>query len=239
MRVATGRTWRTGSRAPSPMRAPRCRRDQPGGVFVLRSAHDPGGRPHVAPRRGARGPRCVRDATSPDELAQLAEEPARLPPLVPTLPDTAVPEPLDRPEGLLFDNGLGGFTPDGREYVVHLVPTSDTPAPWVNVIANPRFGFVVSESGAGSHVGREQRRESAHAVAQRPGADEPGEALYLRDEETGAVWSPTPRPVPGPGSYQVGTARATPPSITGAGDSISTCACASRRTIPSRSSSSG
>jgi cellobiose phosphorylase len=52
-----------------------------------------------------------------------------------------------RPD-LIFFNGLGGFTPDGREYVITTTPGRVTPAPWVNVLANPQFGTVLSESGA-------------------------------------------------------------------------------------------
>jgi cyclic beta-1,2-glucan synthetase len=48
---------------------------------------------------------------------------------------------------LTFYNGLGGFTPDGREYVITTAPGQVTPAPWVNVLANPHFGTVISESG--------------------------------------------------------------------------------------------
>ena len=177
-------------------------RDQPGGVFILRSAHIPEADRTLL----LAAARVVLDASATDlagELAQLAEEPARLPPLVPTLPDTAVPEPLERPEGLLYDNGLGGFTPDGHEYVVHLGPADATPAPWVNVVTNPRFGFIVSESGGGSTWGEHSGENRLTPWRNDPVRDEPGEALYLRDEETGAVWSPTPLPAPGPGSYQV------------------------------------
>jgi cyclic beta-1,2-glucan synthetase len=177
-------------------------RDRPGGVFVLRSAHIPEADRTLL----LAAARVVLDASTTDlprELEHLAEEPARLPPLVPTLADTAVPEPLERPGGLLYDNGLGGFTPDGHEYVVHLGPADVTPAPWVNVVANPRFGFVVSESGGGSTWGEHSGENRLTPWRNDPVRDEPGEALYLRDEETGAVWSPTPLPAPGPGSYEV------------------------------------
>jgi cyclic beta-1,2-glucan synthetase len=57
---------------------------------------------------------------------------------------------LERPHGLLYDNGYGGFSPDGKEYVIYLEPGQWTPAPWTNVIASPDFGCMVSESGMGS-----------------------------------------------------------------------------------------
>src|SRR5205085_11983189 len=60
----------------------------------------------------------------------------------------SLPSTVVRPE-LEFFNGLGGFADGGREYVTILGPGQATPAPWVNVVANPEFGFVASESGSG------------------------------------------------------------------------------------------
>ena len=177
-------------------------RDRSGGVFVLRSAHMPEDERLLL----LAAARVVLDGSATDvaaELARLAEEPTRLPALVPTLSDTESREPLERPDGLLFDNGLGGFTPDGREYVIHLGPAHATPAPWVNVVTNPGFGFVVTESGGGFTWAEHSGENRLTPWRNDPVQDEPGEALYLRDEETGAVWSPTPLPAPGPGSYQV------------------------------------
>ena len=105
------------------------------------------------------------------------------------------------PRERIFCNGLGGFTPDGHEYVIMLEPGQTTPAPWVNVIASPHIGTVVSESGSAySWVenAHEFRLTSWH---NDPVSDGSGEALYLRDEETAAFWSPTPLPVPGRSGY--------------------------------------
>jgi cellobiose phosphorylase len=101
-----------------------------------------------------------------------------------------------RPD-LIFFNGLGGFTPDGREYVITTTPGRVTPAPWVNVLANPQFGTVLSESGAAYTWA-----ENAHEFRLTPWENDPvsdgcGEALYLRDEDSGQLWSPTPLPCPG------------------------------------------
>jgi cyclic beta-1,2-glucan synthetase len=109
-----------------------------------------------------------------------------------------------RPDLAAF-NGIGGFTRDGREYVITTTPGLTTPAPWVNVLANPRFGTVVSESGSAYTWA-----DNAHEYRLTPWADDPvgdpsGEAYYLRDEETGHVWSPTPLPVRNPRSNPVVT----------------------------------
>jgi cyclic beta-1,2-glucan synthetase len=112
-------------------------------------------------------------------------------------------ESLPRPDSLLFDQGLGGFSADGREYVVHLEPGQSTPAPWVNVVANRRLGFVVSEAGGGYTWAENAGENRLTPWRNDPISDEPGEVLYLRDEETGAVWTPTPRPAPAHGAHQI------------------------------------
>ncbi len=99
-----------------------------------------------------------------------------------------------RPPDLLFDNGLGGFSADGREYLIYLEPEQWTPAPWINVIANSDFGFTVSETGAGYTWFGNSSENRLTPWSNDPIADPPGEALYLRDEETAEVWSPTPLP---------------------------------------------
>lgn len=101
----------------------------------------------------------------------------------------------------IFDNGLGGFTADGREYVITTAPGQTTPAPWVNVLANARFGTVVSASGMAYTWS-----ENAHAFRLTPWHNDPvsdtsGEAFYLRDEESGHLWSPTPLPAGGASEY--------------------------------------
>jgi len=101
----------------------------------------------------------------------------------------------------IFCNGLGGFTPDGREYVVTLEPGQNTPAPWANVIASPHIGTVVSESGS-AYTWVENAHEFRLTTWHNdPLSDLSGEALYIRDEETGAFWSPTPLPARGRSGY--------------------------------------
>jgi cyclic beta-1,2-glucan synthetase len=104
---------------------------------------------------------------------------------------------------LSYFNGLGGFTPDGREYAIYLGPDTWCPAPWVNVIANAAFGTLVSESGSGfTWYGNSQQNRltgwSNDAVS-----DPPSEAVYIRDEESGAFWSPTPLPIRELDAYRV------------------------------------
>jgi cyclic beta-1,2-glucan synthetase len=110
-----------------------------------------------------------------------------------TLPMDAAPIALGRPK-TLFDNGTGGFSEDGREYVVEVKPGAPTPAPWCNVLANPSFGCLVSESSLGSTWSVNSGENRLTPWRNDPLFDPPSEALYLRDEETAAVWSTTPLP---------------------------------------------
>ena len=129
----------------------------------------------------------------------LNHKPARLPPFSPTSAerlDQQPTEPLPRPQGLLKDNGLGGFSPDGAEYAIYLAPGELTPAPWINVIANPQFGFLTSESGLGVSWAENSGENRLSPWGNDPVTNEAHEALYLRDENTGIIWSPTPQPAP-------------------------------------------
>lgn len=114
-------------------------------------------------------------------------------------------EPTQRVElpqrDLVHFNGLGGFTRDGREYVITLAQDEVSPAPWVNVIANAEFGTVISESGSAYTWS-----ENAHEFRLTPWHNDPvtdtcGEAFFLRDEESGSFWSPSPLPSRGMGPY--------------------------------------
>jgi cellobiose phosphorylase len=141
-------------------------------------------------------------------LAEQAERRARTEVMIPQIKQSArsseregVP-PLPVHDVAYF-NGTGGFSHDGREYVITLKPGQTTPAPWVNVIANPHFGTVVSESG-----GAYTWAENSHEYRLTPWHNDPvsdvsGEALYLRDEESGRFWSPTPAPRRGQHAYVV------------------------------------
>jgi cyclic beta-1,2-glucan synthetase len=96
---------------------------------------------------------------------------------------------------LEFFNGLGGFAAEGSEYETILVESLRTPAPWINVIANPSFGFLVSESGSGHTWSLNSHENQLTPWSNDPVSDPPGEAIYIRDESTGEVWSPTALPI--------------------------------------------
>lgn len=129
-------------------------------------------------------------------------------PLVPMRPyrpevPGRVPMAVPSDDELILANGHGGFTPDGREYVITVHAADPTPAPWSNVLANPHFGTLISESG-----GAYTWSENAHEFRLTPWHNDPlcdpsGEAIYLRDEESGRVWSPTPLPAPADAAYTI------------------------------------
>jgi cyclic beta-1,2-glucan synthetase len=191
--------------------------DRPGGVFLRMTGHMTD-EDQVLLQAAARvvllaerGPLSMQLATL-EEQAEV--EPPRPEPIHPEeRPAHYPPQPgLSLPEDLLFPNGHGGFTPDGREYCILPYEKPKTPpageaqqpaghllglppAPWINVIANPSCGFLVSESGLGySWVGNSQQYRLTPWYNDQT-ADPPGEVLYLRDTQTGEYWTPTPRPL--------------------------------------------
>jgi cellobiose phosphorylase len=96
---------------------------------------------------------------------------------------------------LKYFNGVGGFTEDGKEFVIYLGPGRQTPLPWINVMANPRFGAFVSESGAECVWGRNSQSDRLTPWFNDPISDPPGTAIYIRDDDMGIAWSPTPQPI--------------------------------------------
>jgi cyclic beta-1,2-glucan synthetase len=111
--------------------------------------------------------------------------------------------PLKDIGDLKFSNGFGGFSADGHEYVIEMSPGKTTPAPWVNVIGYPTFGFLVSEAGSQCTWASNSSENRLTAWSNDPVSDPTGEALYLRDEETGEVWTPTPLPAGADQPYRV------------------------------------
>jgi cyclic beta-1,2-glucan synthetase len=118
-----------------------------------------------------------------------AAEPPRLAPRSVSPPEFVAPPQLE------FFNGIGGFDKDGREYVTVLDGDQATPAPWVNVIANPSFGFQVSAEGSGYTWSVNSRENQLTPRSNDPVSDSPGEAIYLRDQDSGEVWTATALPI--------------------------------------------
>ncbi len=177
--------------------------DRPGGVFIRR-----GEQMSEEDRALLQTVARIVFLDDGETLAEQAERRGRTELSIPLLkPLRRRPQPSLPAEppwyDLAFFNGLGGFTQDGREYVTILAAGQTTPAPWVNVLANAEFGTVVSEGG-----GAYTWAENSHEFRLTPWHNDPvsdlsGEALYLRDEETGRFWSPTPQPARGPNTYVV------------------------------------
>ena len=103
--------------------------------------------------------------------------------------------PVTPPAELEFYNGLGGFAAGGREYVTTLGEGQWTPAPWINVVANPSFGFQTSVEGAGSTWSVMSRENQLTPWSNDPVSDPTGEVLYVRDDDNGALWTPTALPI--------------------------------------------
>ena len=173
--------------------------DQPGGVFIRRqdllSPEDltllrATARVHVACDGVGLG--ALRDLPEAPEEYPPELEPKR--PLAPAPPRTGPVRSAPEPDPLALFNGLGGLTPD-LDYEIRLRRAELPPAPWANVIANPAGGFIVSESGAGPTWAANSFFYRISPWRNDPVGDAPGEVLYLRDEDTGEIWTPTPGPI--------------------------------------------
>jgi cyclic beta-1,2-glucan synthetase len=192
--------------------------DRPGGIFVRlldqianedRVLHAVGGARASSATAAARWP------TRSSAAAPCSRR--KLPPLVPDRRRgesySWTPRRPHPARGLMLDNGIGGFS--GRPRIRHPHQRRQrTPAPWVNVLANPLFGSVVSESGQAYTWS-----ENAHEFRLTPWDNDPvsdrsGEAFYLRDEQTGQFWSPTALPAPRAATTSRATASATACSST-------------------------
>ena len=170
------------------------RHEPRGGVFILRGDRLSGedrtllqaaARAELLSRRGSLADQVIRTERIDEALPIAPSKAARAP---------RTPVAVPRPE-LEFFNGLGGFTDAGREYVTVLGPGQWTPAPWLNVIANPTFGFQVSESGAGYTWSENSRENQLTPWSNDPVSDPVGEAIYIRDDEDGTLWNPTALPI--------------------------------------------
>ncbi len=165
-----------------------------GSVYLLRSDL-------IEPRTLAALPAAARAAfharrgSLADQIARLAKQPAGR--LIPVRRAPLSEDPVARMDTsrLEFFNGYGGFQRDGREYVVIFDSGQSTPAPWVNVIANSRFGFQVSADGGGYTWSLNCRERQISPWSNDPVINRSGEVIYIRDDDTGELWSPTASPI--------------------------------------------
>ncbi|HUH32198.1 MAG TPA: glycosyl transferase family 36, partial [Rhodanobacter sp.] len=130
--------------------------------------------------------------TTPDAAAETAA------PLRATVAADTTPSAPAR--GSEFANGSGGFVDHGRSYRITLQEGQATPAPWINVVANPAFGFLVSADGGGYTWSLNSQQNPLTPWPNDAVSDTPHEVLYLRDEDTGVLWSATALPIRVPGT---------------------------------------
>ena len=178
---------------------------QPGNVFVLSSST-------LSPTERAAIDAAALVRFEPDGANETATRDRRflpnreLPDFVPTRPPlsqtASEPDALESPE-LEFDNGYGGVDASNGDYIIRVVASEPTPAPWINVLANPQFGSIVSERGAATTWFGNSSEHRLTPWYNDPVGDRSGEAIYIRDEETGEFWSPMPWPIPGGSDYLV------------------------------------
>jgi cyclic beta-1,2-glucan synthetase len=201
--------------------------NQRGGIFILHGDHisieeltllQTAARVLLSGAKGSLGNQLPGYSVPVYHLPQLT--PTRPTELATTTGNPPYTLPLPEKGQLKFYNGFGGFSPDGREYVIdwnshptvaaqpesralELSFNKTTPAPWVNVIGYPEFGFLVSETGSQCTWASNSSENRLTPWSNDPVCDPTGEAIYLRDEETGEVWTPTPLPAGSNQPYRV------------------------------------
>jgi len=166
-----------------------------GGVFIVRADLTTAAQRDVL-QAAARAILLSRRGTLSEQVlrAERAEPAAALPARHTAVRKSAAAASPSLPD-LEFFNGLGGFDAKGREYVTILDEGRWSPAPWINVVANAAFGFQVSESGSGYTWSVNSRENQLTAWSNDPVSDPAGEVVYVRDDETGEVWSATALPI--------------------------------------------
>jgi cyclic beta-1,2-glucan synthetase len=174
--------------------------DKPGGIFV-RAGDQISNEDRVLFQTVARINISDKDGSLEDQIKRKHLSKVVIPYIIPAQVYKPASTPIALPKDLVFFNGLGGFSPDGSEYIISVDKKKNTPAPWVNVIANPNFGTIISESGVAYTW-----TENAHELRLTPWNNDPvsdlgGEAFYLRDEESGHFWSTTLLPAGGHTPY--------------------------------------
>jgi len=168
--------------------------DQPGGVY-LRSATKISKEELITLQAAARMVVIASRGTLRQQLAATTPVPVKPQLLSPRRQLHEEPSaPLTFMELKCF-NGLGGFTEDGKEFVIYLGPEQQTPLPWVNIMGNSKFGALVSESGADFVWASNSQNDRLTPWFNDPISDPPGTAIYIRDDDLGVVWSPTPQPI--------------------------------------------
>jgi Cellobiose phosphorylase len=168
-------------------------KEKPGGIFI-RSTEQISNEDRILFESVAHVIIADRYGTLEEQMNRRTKIKTTIPYFNPTKFHPSIYTAIEPRNDLQFFNGLGGFTADGKEYVITTTAEKKTPAPWINVLANPGFGSVISENGQ-SYTWV----ENAHEIRLTPWNNDPitdlkGEAFYLRDEESGKFWSPAPLP---------------------------------------------
>ncbi|MGH2901804.1 MAG: glycosyl transferase, partial [Solirubrobacteraceae bacterium] len=172
-----------------------------GAVFVVR-ADLISAEARALLRSVARAELFARRGSLAEQLDRLREREPAVAPQAPRRVEHAPASPIQPPARLEFYNGSGGFAADGREYVTTLGEGQWTPTPWINVVANPSFGFQTSVDGGGSVWSEMSRENQLTPWSNDPVSDPPGEVLYVRDDDSGALWGPTALPIRDASPYE-------------------------------------
>ena len=106
-------------------------------------------------------------------------------------------------QNIKYYNEYGAFSEDGKKYIIRINKENKLPTTWSHIMANNKFGTIVTESGGGYTWYKNSRLNRVTSWHNSACTNIPSEIIYLKDEENGRIWTPTAMPMPDDKNYNV------------------------------------
>ena len=89
---------------------------------------------------------------------------------------------LKNKESLKYYNEYGGFSEDGKEYLIKVNKEKRLPTVWSHIMANEKFGTIVTENMGGYSWYRNSRLNRITSWNNNPSYDIPSEIIYIKEK---------------------------------------------------------
>ena len=120
-----------------------------------------------------------------------------------TIEEKVERESILKDESLMYCNEYGAFSADGKEYLISINKDNRTPTVWSHILANEKFGTVLTENMGGYSWYKNCRLNRITSWQNKAFMDIPSEVIYLQDEENGNTWSLGLNPMPDNNQYNI------------------------------------